>query len=219
MTNTTATPDVAGALVWFEHVITHGLQRIRAHLELSGDELHVHANSHARFERMLATIRALDPSVTVLREPANRRRRPSRPAAHSAQLGDTGHVHRPGRGPCDRCGPGRDGPHVRDGLARRADPRASRSHAARMRQRPDPPPRPDPATRLVPAGPRQTRHNEPRTPTRCARLELTTGASPRGGHSVSAAATVGGSTLTAVRLVVSRDAPTCGHLRRDPLGC
>ena len=92
MTNTTATPDVAGALVWFEHVITHGLQRIRAHLELSGDELHVHANSHARFERMLATIRALDPSVTVLREPANRRRRPSRPAAHSAQLGDTGGV-------------------------------------------------------------------------------------------------------------------------------
>jgi hypothetical protein len=68
MTNTTATPDVAGALVWFEHVITDGLQRIRAHLELSGDELHVHANSEARFERVLATIRALDPSVPVLRE-------------------------------------------------------------------------------------------------------------------------------------------------------
>lgn len=59
-------PD--GALVWFEHVITHGMQRIRAHIELSGDELHVHANSEARFERVLATIRALDPSLTVLRE-------------------------------------------------------------------------------------------------------------------------------------------------------
>ena len=59
-------PD--GTLVWFEHVITHGMERIRAHLELSGDELHVHANSEARFERVLATIRALDPSVTVLRE-------------------------------------------------------------------------------------------------------------------------------------------------------
>jgi hypothetical protein len=59
-------PD--GTLVWFEHVITHGTQRIRAHLELRGDELHVHANSEARFERVLATIRALDPSVTVLRE-------------------------------------------------------------------------------------------------------------------------------------------------------
>jgi tetratricopeptide (TPR) repeat protein len=59
-------PD--GTLVWFEHVITHGMQRIRAHLELSGDELHVHANSETRFERVLATIRALDPSVTVLSE-------------------------------------------------------------------------------------------------------------------------------------------------------
>ena len=64
-------PD--GTLVWFEHVITHGMERIRAHLELRGDELHVHANSMIRFERVLATVRALDPSVTVLsdtREPA-----------------------------------------------------------------------------------------------------------------------------------------------------
>jgi len=44
-------PD--GTLVWFEHVITHGMQRIRAHLELSGDQLHVHANSTTRFERVL----------------------------------------------------------------------------------------------------------------------------------------------------------------------
>jgi hypothetical protein len=48
-------------------VITHGMQRIRAHLELSGEELHVHANSEAA-SSVLATIRALDPSVTVLRE-------------------------------------------------------------------------------------------------------------------------------------------------------
>lgn len=59
-------PD--GTLVWFEHVITHGMQRIRAHIELSGDELHVHANSAARFERVLAAIGTLDPSVTVLSE-------------------------------------------------------------------------------------------------------------------------------------------------------
>lgn len=60
-------------LVWYEHAITHGMQRIRAHLELDGDQLHVHANSAARFERVLATVRTLDPSVTVLdetREPA-----------------------------------------------------------------------------------------------------------------------------------------------------
>lgn len=78
-------PD--GTLVWFEHVITHGMQRIRAHLELSGDELHVHANSEARFERVLATIRALDRSVTVLREtrePAGDVRAVQRLAARSS---------------------------------------------------------------------------------------------------------------------------------------
>ena len=78
-------PD--GALVWFEHVITHGMQRIRAHLELSGEELHVHANSEARFERVLATIRALDPSVRVLREtrePAGDVRAVQRLAARSS---------------------------------------------------------------------------------------------------------------------------------------
>ena len=64
-------PD--GALVWFEYVITNGMERIRAHLELRDDELHVHANSVARFERVLATVRKLDPSATVVsdtREPA-----------------------------------------------------------------------------------------------------------------------------------------------------
>jgi tetratricopeptide (TPR) repeat protein len=57
-----------GTPAWFEHVITHGMERIRANLELTGDELHVQANSEARFERVLATIRRLDPSATVLRE-------------------------------------------------------------------------------------------------------------------------------------------------------
>ena len=64
-------PD--GTSVWLEHVVTHGMERIRAHVELRGDELHVHANSMTRFERVLATVRALDPSVIVLsdtREPA-----------------------------------------------------------------------------------------------------------------------------------------------------
>lgn len=64
-------PD--GALVWFEHVITDGMQRIRAQLELRGDALDISANSVARFERVLATVQSLDPSVTVVsetREPA-----------------------------------------------------------------------------------------------------------------------------------------------------
>ncbi|MGF2945127.1 SEC-C metal-binding domain-containing protein [Mycobacterium sp. Lab-001] len=55
-------------LVWFEHVVTHGMQRVRAHLELTGDELHVHANSAERFDRVLAAVRALDASVSVLSE-------------------------------------------------------------------------------------------------------------------------------------------------------
>src|SRR5664280_1142522 len=59
-------PD--GALAWFEHVITHGIERIRANIELRGDKLDVHANSEARFERVLARIGKLDPSATVLHE-------------------------------------------------------------------------------------------------------------------------------------------------------
>jgi hypothetical protein len=76
-----------GTLTWFEHVITHGMQRIRAHIELSGDELRVHANSEARFERLLAAIRALDPSLTMLREsrePAGDARAVQRLAARSS---------------------------------------------------------------------------------------------------------------------------------------
>lgn len=63
-----------GALVWFEYITAGDMPRIRAHLELRGDQLEVHANSATRFERVLATVRKLDPSVTVLsdtREPAS----------------------------------------------------------------------------------------------------------------------------------------------------
>ncbi len=59
-------PDTT--LAWSEHVITHGMERIRANLQLRGDELHVNANSEARLERVLATIGKLDPSATVLHE-------------------------------------------------------------------------------------------------------------------------------------------------------
>ncbi len=78
-------PDATPA--WCEHVITHGLERIRANLELQGDELHVHANSEARLERVLATISKLDPSATVLhetRDPAGDLAAIRSLAAHSA---------------------------------------------------------------------------------------------------------------------------------------
>ena len=155
-------PD--GALVWFEHVITHGMQRIRAHLELTGDQLHVHANSEARFERVLAAIGTLDPSVTVLRdtrEPAGDIHAVQQLAARSPAT--PAHVTRPGHRPGHRCGPRRNGPQARNGLARRADPRASQSHPPPMRRRPDPAPRPDPAARLLPPRQQPTRHHEPNT--------------------------------------------------------
>jgi hypothetical protein len=46
------------------------MERIRANIGLRGDELHVHANSEARFERVLVTIGKLDPSARVLHEAA-----------------------------------------------------------------------------------------------------------------------------------------------------
>jgi tetratricopeptide (TPR) repeat protein len=77
-------PD--GTLVWLELVIADGMQRIRAHIELNDDQLHVHANSTARFERVLAAIDQLDPSVTVLsdtRQPADNPQAVQQLAAHN----------------------------------------------------------------------------------------------------------------------------------------
>lgn len=78
--------DSDGTLVWFEPVITDGMQRIRAHIELRDDQLRVQANSEARFERVLSTITALDPSITMLtdtREPAGDLNAARQLAAHS----------------------------------------------------------------------------------------------------------------------------------------
>ena len=65
--------DADGSRAWVEHVLTDGMQRIRAQLELRGDQLLVHANSAQRFERVLSVVGTLDPSATVVsetREPA-----------------------------------------------------------------------------------------------------------------------------------------------------
>jgi len=81
-------PD--GTLVWYEFVITDGMQRIRAHLELRGDQLDVHANSTACFERVLATIASLDPSATrVQRNPSARQRHASHPTTRRTQSHNT----------------------------------------------------------------------------------------------------------------------------------
>jgi tetratricopeptide (TPR) repeat protein len=60
--------DEAERARWFEHVTTHGMERIRATLLLDGDQLHVHTNSEARHERVLTTLRGIDPSIAVVTE-------------------------------------------------------------------------------------------------------------------------------------------------------
>jgi len=62
-----------GTRMWLEHIVTDGMRRIRAHIDLSEDQLHVHANSSARFDRVLTAVRQLAPTAVVLsetREPA-----------------------------------------------------------------------------------------------------------------------------------------------------
>ena len=53
---------------WIEHVTTHGMSRIRATLRLTGDELRVDTNSEARLDRVLATLRTLARSLTIIDE-------------------------------------------------------------------------------------------------------------------------------------------------------
>lgn len=67
---------------WFEHVITDGLQRIRATLVLDGDMLRIEANSEQRMDRVLSALARLDPAMTVLDDD----RRPLRDIREAAKL-------------------------------------------------------------------------------------------------------------------------------------
>lgn len=67
---------------WIEHVTTHGMERIRTMLRLDGDELSLHTNSEQRHERVLDTVRALDPTISVVSES----RQPARDARQAAAL-------------------------------------------------------------------------------------------------------------------------------------
>jgi hypothetical protein len=53
---------------WLETVITHGMVRIRATLRLEHDRLHVETNSEARLDRVLATLQAMSPELTLIEE-------------------------------------------------------------------------------------------------------------------------------------------------------
>ncbi len=80
---------------WFEFVTTHGAERIRATLRLDGPELTIHANSEARIDRVLDTLQALDPTLTIVnqsRQPARDAREAATLATHAAPMGeDSGH--------------------------------------------------------------------------------------------------------------------------------
>ncbi len=51
---------------WVEHVTTHGMERIRATLEVDGPDLRVEVNSEARMDRVLARVRTLQPGLILL---------------------------------------------------------------------------------------------------------------------------------------------------------
>jgi tetratricopeptide (TPR) repeat protein len=53
---------------WVEHVTTHGMERIRATLELDGTDLKVEVNSETRMDRVLARVRELQPGLTLVAE-------------------------------------------------------------------------------------------------------------------------------------------------------
>lgn len=79
--------DEDGEPQWIEHVTTHGMQRIRATLRVSGDELHVQTNSEARLDRVVATVQQLRPDATVTgesRQPADELRDTTGSAAPSS---------------------------------------------------------------------------------------------------------------------------------------
>jgi len=67
---------------WFEFVATHGMQRIRATLCLDGADLHVSANSEQRFDRVLDTVRGLQPSLQLI----SQSRQPTRDVREAGRL-------------------------------------------------------------------------------------------------------------------------------------
>lgn len=76
---------------WIEYVTTHGAEHIRASLRLDGPELTIHTNSEARFDRVLATVHALDPTLTMVdqsRQPARDAREAATLAARTAPAGE-----------------------------------------------------------------------------------------------------------------------------------
>jgi hypothetical protein len=71
---------------WTEHVTTHGTEYLRATLRLDGSELTVHTNSEARIDRVVGTVQALDPTLTII----DQSRQPARDTREAATLATAG---------------------------------------------------------------------------------------------------------------------------------
>lgn len=56
------------AAVWWEHVTTFGVDRIRATIELDGDRVKVETNSEARQDRVLDVLRSMQPGIEVVQQ-------------------------------------------------------------------------------------------------------------------------------------------------------
>jgi hypothetical protein len=59
---------------WFEHVTTDGMTRLRATVELTGDQVRVHTNSEARLNRVLAVLRGVEPAIALVGQTRRRAR-------------------------------------------------------------------------------------------------------------------------------------------------
>jgi tetratricopeptide (TPR) repeat protein len=62
------TDDHEDSRCWHEYVTTHGSERIRASLRLTGADVTVETNSETRQDRVLGTLRTLQPGLELLRE-------------------------------------------------------------------------------------------------------------------------------------------------------
>jgi tetratricopeptide (TPR) repeat protein len=83
---------------WLDHMTTDGMRRVRATLRLEGDNLQVDTNSAERHERILAALRELVPSITLVSES----RKPARDAREAAALAaESGRGGRPAYDPGD----------------------------------------------------------------------------------------------------------------------
>lgn len=67
---------------WTERITVDGTEWIRATLRLDEQELTIHTNSEARHDRVLGTLRALDPTLTIV----DQSRRPARDVREAAAL-------------------------------------------------------------------------------------------------------------------------------------